>query len=168
MVRRILVGALALVGLGLGVLVAGSLLSLDWSRTHSARTAALPQLDASTSQGLVRIEANGLVFRARVAGFDSAGPGLVLLHGYPESSAMWEPLIAEAAGRGYRVIAFDQRGFGRSRCAPEARHPRHFAADLAAVLDAARVRRVAIVCQSLGGWCGLPFALAHPEYWRER
>src|SRR3990172_1122388 len=111
MARRILIAGFALVCLGLGVIVAGSLLSLDWSRTHSARTASLPLLSDSISHGLVRIEANGLVFRARVAGLDSDGPGLILLHGYPETSAMWEPLIAAAAARGYRLIAFDQRGY---------------------------------------------------------
>jgi len=165
MVRRILVGALALVGLGLGVLVAGSLLSLDWSRTHSARTAALPQLDASTSQGLVRIEANGLVFRARVAGFDSAGPGLVLLHGYPESSAMWEPLIAEAAGRGYRVIAFDQRGYspGARPEGVDAYRVGEMVVDVLAVADAAGFGDFHLVGHDWGCVVGWIAAVRHPE-----
>jgi pimeloyl-ACP methyl ester carboxylesterase len=60
-------------------------------------------------------------------------------------------------------VAFDHRGFGRSTCAPEAIDPRHFASDLEAILDAAGVRRAALVCQSMGGWTGLPFAIAHPE-----
>jgi pimeloyl-ACP methyl ester carboxylesterase len=62
----------------------------------------------------------------------------------------------------HRVITYDVLGFGRSACAPEARHPRRLPGDLAAVLDAAGIGRAALVCQSLGGWTGLPFALAHP------
>ena len=38
------------------------------------------------------------------------GPGVILLHGFPESSIMWQPLIDTASENGYRVLAFDQRG----------------------------------------------------------
>src|SRR5262249_3059778 len=50
-----------------------------------------------------------------------------------------------------------------SRCDPAALHPRQFVDDLAAILDHAGVERADIVCQSMGGWTGLPFAHAHPE-----
>lgn len=90
------------------------------------------------------------------------GPPLVLVHGSGGNTLSWWQQVPRLSRR-YRVIAYDQRGFGRSRCADDARHPRHFPADLAAVLDAAEAPRAALVCQSLGGWTGLPFALAHPE-----
>ena len=60
---------------------------------------------------VVRVPANGFEFRARVAGLDNTGPGVVLLHGFPETSAMWQPLIELLASQGYRVVAFDQRGY---------------------------------------------------------
>jgi pimeloyl-ACP methyl ester carboxylesterase len=90
------------------------------------------------------------------------GPPLVLVHGAGGNTLSWWQQVPRLSRR-YRVIAVDQRGFGRSRCAPDARHPRFFPADLAAVLDAAQAPRAALICQSLGGWTGLPFALAHPE-----
>jgi len=50
-------------------------------------------------------------FRARLYGFESDGPALVLLHGFPASSLMWEGLAQEAVRRGLRVLAYDQRGY---------------------------------------------------------
>lgn len=165
MVRRILVAVLVLVGLALGTLVAGSLLSLDWSRAHSARSAALPRLADASSGGLVRIEANGLVFRARVAGRGGSGPGLVLLHGYPATSAMWEPLIAPAAERGYRVIAFDQRGYspGARPAGVGAYRLDELVRDVLAVADAAGFRDFHLVGHDWGCVVGWITAVRHPE-----
>lgn len=165
MVRRLLVAVFALVGLGLAVLVAGSLLSLDWGRAHGARTEALPLLAGSTSQGLVRIQANGLVFRARVAGLDSRGPGLILLHGNPETSAMWEPLIAPAAAAGYRVIAYDQRGYspGARPEGVEAYRVDQTLGDVLAVADAAGFEDFHLVGHDWGCVVGWIVAVQHPE-----
>ncbi len=165
MARRILIASLLVVGLGLGVIVAGSLLSLDWSRAHSARTASLPRLADSTSHGLVRIEANGLVFRARVAGLDSDGPGLVLLHGFPETSAMWERLIAAAAARSYRVIAFDQRGYspGARPEGVDAYQVDAMLMDVLAVADAAGFEDFHLVGHDWGCVVGWIAAVRHPD-----
>lgn len=90
------------------------------------------------------------------------GPALVFVHGSGGNALSWWQQVPRFAPH-RRVVVYDQRGFGRSHCAPEARHPRFFVEDLAAVLDAAGIARTALVCQSLGGWTGLPFALAHPD-----
>lgn len=88
------------------------------------------------------------------------GPALVLAHGAGGNRLSWWQQVPVFAQH-YRVVAFDHRGFGRSRC--EEFRPSAFVADLEAVLDAAEMERVSIVCQSMGGWSGLPFALRHPE-----
>lgn len=90
-----------------------------------------------------------------------SGPALALVHGSGGNALSWWQQVPHFARR-HRVVAFDHRGFGRSRCAEGALDPRHFAGDLAAVLDAAGAERAALVCQSMGGWTGVGFALAHP------
>lgn len=95
-----------------------------------------------------------------LAGADA--PALVFAHGAGGNTLIWWQQVPHFA-RTYRVLVFDHRGFGRSACAPEHFHPRQFADDLRAILDHAGIRRTALVCQSMGGWSGLPFALAHPE-----
>jgi pimeloyl-ACP methyl ester carboxylesterase len=64
-------------------------------------------------------------------------PPMVLVHGYPDSAAVWEPLRAQLDGR-YRVITYDVRGAGASDAPPRRDGYRleRLAADLAAVADA--------------------------------
>jgi len=101
---------LGVIALTIITLIVGSLLSLDWGKRHSQQTEKLPDFDGKRT-GLVLIETPAGKFRARVAGLTNSGPNLVLLHGFPESSVMWQPLIDAAVAQGYRVIAFDQRGY---------------------------------------------------------
>ena len=110
MLRKILIGMCLLVLLAVAASLTSALISLDWERRHTQATAALP-LFGPTSEGLVRIPARGFEYRARVAGLANGGPGLILLHGFPETSLMFEPLLKAAAAEGYRVVAVDQRGY---------------------------------------------------------
>jgi len=145
--------------------VVGSLLSLDWDREHTARTAALPLSSSASADGLVRIQANGMTFRARVAGLSGSGPGLILLHGFPETSAMWVPLIETAVAAGYRVVAFDQRGYspgarpeGIESClVPE------LIGDVLAVADAVGFDRFHLVGHDWGCVVGWGVAIQNPE-----
>ncbi|MEM7372469.1 MAG: alpha/beta hydrolase [Bacteroidota bacterium] len=85
--------------------------SIDWSKQHSNRIATLPLLTATDTVGEFRLPIGEFELLVRVAGLQNEGPGVVLLHGFPESSIMWRPLLEQAATEGYRVIAFDQRGY---------------------------------------------------------
>jgi pimeloyl-ACP methyl ester carboxylesterase len=89
-------------------------------------------------------------------------PPVVLCHGAGGNHAVWfQQVPAFAAGR--QVVSFDQRGFGRSTARGGATSPAAAVRDLAAVLAAAGVDGpVDLVGQSMGGWCALGFALAHP------
>jgi pimeloyl-ACP methyl ester carboxylesterase len=69
--------------------------------THSA--------DAGRRHGVVR--ANGIRIHFVEEG---EGPMIVLLHGYPESWLTWERQLTPLAQAGYRVVAPDLRGYGRS------------------------------------------------------
>lgn len=158
-------GVAILIAGGAAVFVAGALLSLDWDREHAARTAELPLVTTARADGLVRIPARSFVFRARVAGLDNTGRGVVLLHGFPESSAMWIPLIEAAAARGHRVVAFDQRGYSpgarpegvESYVVPE------LVEDVRAVADAVGFERFHLVGHDWGCVVGWSFVLEHPE-----
>ncbi len=101
--------AIAIV-LGLAALITGTLVALDWSRTYTHRVVELPKAPA-TSDGIVNIAVGDQAFRARVAGMGNAGSPVLLLHGFPETSAMWIPLLDALAAAGHRAVAFDQRGY---------------------------------------------------------
>ena len=103
----------AIVFAAIVLLICSSLLSLDWRRRPRAETEALPVLRDANGQpdGLVQIDVGELRFRARVANLAAPGDTLILLHGFPQTSAAWEPVIEAAVAKGYRVVAFDQRGY---------------------------------------------------------
>jgi len=90
------------------------------------------------------------------------GPALVFAHGAGGNRLSWWQQTPHFERR-FRVVRFDHRGFGRSHCDPDAFHPRFFAGDLLAILDAEGIERAALVCQSMGGWTGLRTALDHPD-----
>jgi pimeloyl-ACP methyl ester carboxylesterase len=56
-------------------------------------------------------QVNGLKFRYYDKG---QGQPLILLHGFPDDLTVWKKMIPLLLAEGYRVIAFDQRGFGES------------------------------------------------------
>ncbi len=92
------------------------------------------------------------------------GHTVVLLHGKNFSASYWEPTIRFLSARGYRVIAPDQIGFGKS--SKPARYQYSFqqlASNTGAVLDAAGVTRVSVVGHSMGGMLATRFALMYPD-----
>jgi len=90
------------------------------------------------------------------------GPAVVFAHGAGGNAMSWWQQVPVFAAH-HTVIAFDHRGFARSRCDDAAFHPKHFAADACAILDAAGVTQAAFVCQSMGGWTGVRMVLEAPE-----
>jgi len=98
--------------------------------------------------------------------YETYGPddaaAVVFAHGAGGNRLSWWQQVPHFS-RQHRVIAFDHRTFGRSRCKPGGFSTRYFAGDLLAILDAEGVSRASLVCQSMGGWTGLPTALRHPE-----
>ena len=91
-----------------------------------------------------------------------AGPAIVFAHGLSGHTLLYYQQVPFFA-RSYRVVVFDHRGFGRSACPLEKVSPEYFVEDLASILDAESIERAALVCQSMGGLTGLPFALRYPN-----
>lgn len=89
------------------------------------------------------------------------GPPLVFAHGLGGNHLSWWQQVAAFRDR-FTCIAFAHRGFNPSLPVAGQPDPHAFADDLAALADALGLGRFAYVGQSMGGWTGIEFALAHP------
>lgn len=54
---------------------------------------------------------NGMEYFCRTAGLEQNGELVIFLHGFPESSIIWEKTMTKLASLGYRCLAPDQRGY---------------------------------------------------------
>jgi len=107
--------------------------------------------------------------RLRMAYMDIAAPrpngrAVVLMHGKNFSGAYWAPTIKALSEAGYRVIAPDQIGFGKS--SKPASYQFSFqalASNTRSLLDSLRVDRFALVGHSMGGMLAARMALMYPE-----
>jgi pimeloyl-ACP methyl ester carboxylesterase len=97
------------------------------------------------------VRANGIDLHLAEAGPPSGAP-VVLLHGFPDSWELWRSQVAALAAAGYRVLAPDLRGFGRTTRPPavEAYRSRTLVADVTGLLDAGDVERAAVVGHDWG------------------
>jgi pimeloyl-ACP methyl ester carboxylesterase len=95
-----------------------------------------------------------------------SGSPVLLLHGFPDSAALWDEVTPHLVAAGYRVIAPDLRGFGDSDAPAGVRQYAlpTIIADLVALLDhacpSARVHVVGHDWGSVAAWC---LALAQPQ-----
>lgn len=80
-----------------------------------------------------------------------SGPVVVLSHGWPLNSDSWEAQMMFLASNGYRVIAHDRRGHGRSSQPWNGNEMNTYADDLAALLDHLDVRGASLFGFSTGG-----------------
>jgi non-heme chloroperoxidase len=84
---------------------------------------------------------------------DSGGSGrpVVLIHGWPLSAQAWEPQVSVLQAAGYRVVAYDRRGFGRSDKPETGYSYDTLAADLERVMEQCGLQDVTLVGFSMGG-----------------
>lgn len=91
-------------------------------------------------------------------------PSVLLSSGLGGSAGFWRPQIPALVEAGWRVVAYDQRGTGRS---PAALGPDYAIADMARdvleVMDATGTARCHLVGHALGGLVGLQLALDAPQ-----
>ena len=80
-----------------------------------------------------------------------AGQPVILLHGWPLSSDSWDAQAMAIANAGYRAIAYDRRGFGRSSQPWSGYDYDTLSDDLAAVIEYADTKNAVIVGFSMGG-----------------
>ena len=108
------------------------------------------------------IPANGIELNVVEEG---TGPLVVLCHGFPELAFSWRHQVPALAAAGFRVVAPDMRGFGRSS-APEdvdAYDMVSLCGDMCGLLDALDEQSALFVGHDWGGFLAWQLAVLHPE-----
>lgn len=106
------------------------------------------------------VEADGVRLAARE--WPGDGRGVLLLHGLASSSHIWD-LVAPRLAPTYRVVAYDQRGHGRSGKPSFGYGFERTTADALAVMRAALLRRPIVVGHSWGANVALELAARYPR-----
>src|SRR5688500_10172397 len=87
--------------------------------------------------------------------FKDSGPRkaqpIMFHHGWPLSADAWDAQMLYFVGKGYRVVAHDRRGHGRSSQVSDGHDMDHYAADAAAVVDHLDLRDAVHIGHSTGG-----------------
>src|SRR5437879_1100574 len=79
------------------------------------------------------------------------GPAITFSHGWPLNADMWDGQMLFLAQNGFRVVAHDRRGHGRSSQASSGNDIDGYADDLAAVIEALDLNETTLVGHSTGG-----------------
>src|SRR5262245_38634355 len=79
------------------------------------------------------------------------GPVVTFSHGWPLNADMWDGQMLFLVQKGYRCVALDRRGHGRSSQASDHNDMDGYADDLAAVIEALNLREATLVGHSTGG-----------------
>src|SRR5262249_29544109 len=111
------------------------------------------------------IETNGI--RLHVAG-QGEGPLVILCHGFPECWYSWRHQLAALAQAGFRAVAPDLRGYGRSDRPEEVEKYTilHDIGDIVALVDALGARQAVIAGHDIGAAIAWQSALLRPDIFR--
>ncbi len=141
-------------GAAIGVAVAGPVGVLVGA-TLGATAAALGSAAAGAAASPAAAPSADALAAQRVDLYieDSGGGGrpVVLIHGWPLSSQAWQSQVPALRAAGYRVVAYDRRGFGRSDGPASGYSYDTLADDLQRVMDQCRLEDVTLVGFSMGG-----------------
>lgn len=93
------------------------------------------------------------------------GRPVILIHGWPLSADSWDDQAMAIANAGYRAIAYDRRGFGRSSQAWNGYDYDTLSDDLACVIEQTNARDAVIVGFSMGGGEVARYMSRHKGEW---
>jgi len=88
---------------------------------------------------------------------------LVFHHGWPLSADDWDTQLLYFLSKGYRVVAHDRRGHGRSSQVSDGHDMDHYAADIAAVVEHLNLRNAVHIGHSTGGGEALHYVARHGQ-----
>jgi len=106
------------------------------------------------------VSANGIRLHVAECG---QGPLVVLLHGFPEFWWSWRHQLTGLAGRGYRAVAVDLRGYGDSDKPPRGYDLWTLAGDVAGLIRVLGEPRAHVVGHGWGGLVGWTLTALHPR-----
>ena len=142
-------------------MTSGAVVGMQILRTDEARFAGLPDYPFSPQWAEVQ---DGLHMHYVDEGPRKANP-VVMIHGEPTWSYLWRHMIPVIANNGYRVLAPDLIGFGKS---DKPDNPLDYTYDrhmqwLTQWMLTLDLRQVTLVCQNWGSLLGLQLAARHPD-----
>lgn len=105
------------------------------------------------------INTGGARLHVRVGG---SGPAVVLLHGFGDTGDMWAPVAKELV-KDHTVVVPDLRGMGLSSHPEGGYDKKTQARDIAAVMDALKVEKAALVTHDIGDMVGYALAAQYPD-----
>jgi non-heme chloroperoxidase len=97
-----------------------------------------------------------------------AGPPIVCVHGFMHSTRAWFHQLEDFPRAGFRTIAYDHRGHGRSVAGSSGHSVENLALDLRTVLEELDLRGAVVVGHSMGGAAVQAFVTRFPEIAAER
>lgn len=111
-----------------------------------------------------RIAADGLEWRTLRWGPED-GEAVLLLHGFPQDADAWAPVAEGLAEKGYKVVAFDQRGASAATLAKDSSDYNFdtFLADALRIADRNGMRRFHVAGFGWGGAMAWMLAARHPD-----
>jgi non-heme chloroperoxidase len=131
-----------------GVGIAAAAATATPATAAAPKHAAMPMTDtASKSDGFIKT-GDGVKIYYKDWG---SGQPIVFSHGWPLSGDDWDAQMMFFLQHGYRVIAHDRRGHGRSSQTDTGNDMDHYAADLAALTSALKLKNAIHVGHSTGG-----------------
>jgi pimeloyl-ACP methyl ester carboxylesterase len=146
-------------------LTVGCVIAAAGAGSGSSRSARVASARAQSPIAPAAREAFAALPGVRLWYADTGGGGVpvVLMHAATGSSRTWEHQIPAFTAAGYRVIAYDRRGWGRSAIDPAGPQPGTAADDLLALMDHLAVGRFHLVGTAAGAFASLDFALSFPQ-----
>jgi non-heme chloroperoxidase len=142
--RRRLLGGTALVAAGLGLPL--SALADNLPSTQAAASRGTTKGNPTMSNTIITKDGTQLYYKDW-----GTGQPIVFSHGWPLNSDSWEAQMLFLASRGYRCVAHDRRGHGRSSQPWSGHEMNTYADDLATVIDKLDLRKAVLVGFSTGG-----------------
>ena len=137
-------------------------IALATSQASAAQPQGLPSSSTTITYHRATVDGVGIFYRE--AGPKDA-PTIVLLHGFPSSSRMFDSLFPLLATQ-YHLIAPDYPGFGQSDMPPPSQYAYtfdHLAETTNALLERLKINRYSLYLQDYGGPVGFRIMVAHPD-----